>query len=180
MPATISAAMIAATAQSTTRQNGGRQRVLATNWLRCCQRSFNPWPARPATSSHGELVTAAAATMTEHAGDTDFDGENVSAPVGDREADVDRGDHRESERVDGRCVEPPEEERCRCLGDSDCQSPDDRGSQSCADGLCERGDAHEDFGAMRHSDRMLASLGYQACAITCRWPDGFAVSVSGR
>ena len=27
---------------------------------------------------------------------------------------------------------------------------------------------------------LLASLGYQAWAITCRWSDGFAVSVSGR
>jgi hypothetical protein len=27
---------------------------------------------------------------------------------------------------------------------------------------------------------LFASLGYQACAITCRWSDGFAVSVSGR
>ena len=32
--------------------------------VRCCQRSLNPWPARPATSSHGDAVIAAAATTT--------------------------------------------------------------------------------------------------------------------
>src|SRR4051794_39053004 len=64
MPAAISTAMIAATTQSTTMQNGGHQRVPATKWLRCCQRSLSPWPARPATSSHGDPVTAAAATTT--------------------------------------------------------------------------------------------------------------------
>jgi hypothetical protein len=36
------AARIAATTQSTTRQNGGHQRVLATYWLRCCHRSLTP------------------------------------------------------------------------------------------------------------------------------------------
>jgi hypothetical protein len=34
MPAAISPTMIAATTQSTTRQNGGHHRVLATKWLR--------------------------------------------------------------------------------------------------------------------------------------------------
>jgi hypothetical protein len=57
--------MIAATTQSTTMQNGGHQRVLATKWVRCCQRSLSPWPARPATRSHGAPVTAAAATTTK-------------------------------------------------------------------------------------------------------------------
>jgi hypothetical protein len=49
--------------QSTTRQNGGHQRVLVTEW-RCGHRSFTRWPARPATSSHVGLVTPAAATTT--------------------------------------------------------------------------------------------------------------------
>jgi hypothetical protein len=44
----------------------------------------------------------------EHAGDADFDGENGAAPVGDRETDVDGGDHHKPERVDSRRVEPPE------------------------------------------------------------------------
>src|SRR3954470_1627724 len=64
MPAAISTAMIAATTQSTTMQNGGHQRVPATKWVRCCQRSLRPGPARPATSSHGDPVTATAATTT--------------------------------------------------------------------------------------------------------------------
>jgi copper chaperone len=44
MPAAISPTMIAATTQSTTMQNGGHQRVLATNWLR--------YPVRGMTCSH--------------------------------------------------------------------------------------------------------------------------------
>ena len=49
VPTAISPTMIAATTQSTTMQNCGHQRVLATKWLRCCQRSSRPWSARPAT-----------------------------------------------------------------------------------------------------------------------------------
>jgi hypothetical protein len=41
-------------------------------------------------------VTAAAAMM---AGKTAFDGENGSASIGDRETDVDRGDHHKPERA---------------------------------------------------------------------------------
>jgi hypothetical protein len=50
--------------KSTTRQNGGHQRVLATNWVRCCQRSLNPWPAKPSTSSQAGPVTPTAARTT--------------------------------------------------------------------------------------------------------------------
>src|SRR3954463_6643994 len=64
-PAAISATTMAATTQSTTMQNGGHQRVLATKWVRYCQRSLSPWPEGPATSSHGDPVTAAAATTTK-------------------------------------------------------------------------------------------------------------------
>src|SRR5919109_5192288 len=90
----------------------------------------------------------------EHAGDTGFDGEDGSASVGDREADVDRGDHDEPERVDGRGVEPPERERCGRLRNSDDQSPDDRSAQPRADRLCNGSNGHERLGAMRRSDRM--------------------------
>ena len=58
---------MAATSQSTTKQNGGHQRVLATYWWRYCHRSLNPWPVRPATSSHPGPVTPAAATTTKTA-----------------------------------------------------------------------------------------------------------------
>ena len=44
----IATAMIAAGNQSTTMQNGGHHRVLATNWRRCCGR-----PVRLAPGSHG-------------------------------------------------------------------------------------------------------------------------------
>ena len=57
--------MMAASTQSTVMQKGGHQRVLATKWVRCCQRSFRPWPTKPATSSHGVPVTAAAPTSTK-------------------------------------------------------------------------------------------------------------------
>jgi hypothetical protein len=63
----IAIAMIAAAIQSTTRQKGGHHRVFATNLWRCCQRSLSPCPARPRTSSHGDAVTAAAATTTKTA-----------------------------------------------------------------------------------------------------------------
>jgi hypothetical protein len=43
--------MTYAATQSTTRQNGGRHRVLATNRVRCCHRSLMPWPTRPITTS---------------------------------------------------------------------------------------------------------------------------------
>ena len=46
--------------------------------------------------------------------------------VGHREADVDRGDHGESEGVDGRRIEPPERERRRCLDHAHDDSPGDR------------------------------------------------------
>ena len=36
-PAAISTTMMAATTTSTAMQKGGHQRVLATNWVRCCQ-----------------------------------------------------------------------------------------------------------------------------------------------
>src|SRR3954453_17588385 len=124
MPTAISPALIAATTQSTTMQNGGHHRVLATKWLRCCQRSLSPWPARPATSSHGDPVIAAAATMT-NAKVTLL---STAMTVGDREADIDRGDHGQPERVDGRAVQPPEGQWRRRLQQPDDDPPQHGGS----------------------------------------------------
>src|SRR5437764_5242076 len=90
----------------------------------------------------------------EHAGDTGFDGEDCSASVGDCETDVDRGDQREPERVDGCGIEPPERKRCGRLRDTDGESPHNRCSQPRADRLCKSRDAHGRVGAMRRSDRM--------------------------
>jgi hypothetical protein len=47
MPAAISPTMIAATTQSTTMQNGGHHRVLATKWLRCCAEVLEPVAGEP-------------------------------------------------------------------------------------------------------------------------------------
>jgi hypothetical protein len=58
-------AIKAAAVKSTAAQNGGHQRVLATNPVRCCHRSFRPWPASPATSSQPDPVTPTAATTTK-------------------------------------------------------------------------------------------------------------------
>src|SRR5215207_2004268 len=107
MPAAISPTMMAATTQSTTRQNGGHHRVLATKWLRCCQRSLSPCPARPATSSHGDPVTAAAATTTNAKATLLSTAMTFGRPSATGETDVDRGDHDEPERVDRRAVQPP-------------------------------------------------------------------------
>jgi hypothetical protein len=110
MPAAISPTMIAATTQSTTMQNGGHQRVLATKWVRCCQRSLSPCPARPATSSHGDPLTGGGGHDDEGEGHAALDGDDLRASVGDGEADVDGGDHDEPERVDRRAVQPPDEQ----------------------------------------------------------------------
>ena len=87
MPAAISPKMIAATTQSTTMQNGGHHRVLATRWVRCCQRSLSPWPAKPATSSHGDPVTVAMATTTS-ANLTLLDGDDLHPSVGNLQATI--------------------------------------------------------------------------------------------
>src|SRR3954447_14822683 len=95
MPAAISPTTIAAT----TMQNGGHHCVFATKWLRWCQRSLSPCPTRPATSSHSEPVTAAAATTTKVKAAL-FSTAIIFRPsVGDGEADVDGGDYDEPERV---------------------------------------------------------------------------------
>src|SRR6266508_6730218 len=78
----------------------------------------------------------------EHAGNTGFDSENGSASVGDRETDIDRGDHHQPERVDGRRIEPPERKRRGRLRGSDDQSPYEGCSQPPAYRLYKSGDAH--------------------------------------
>src|SRR5438874_13682605 len=58
--------MTAAATKSTTRQNGGHQRVLTTKCVRCCHRSLIPWATSAITPSHGDLI-AKAARMTNAA-----------------------------------------------------------------------------------------------------------------
>ena len=125
-PAAISTTMMAASTQSTAMQKGGHHRVLATKWVRCCQRSFRPWPTKPATSSHGVPVTAAAADENEGERHAALDSDDPHASVGHREPDIDRRDDRQAERVDRRAVEPPEDERRGGLDDADADAPADR------------------------------------------------------
>src|SRR5881394_1916456 len=58
--------MTAAATKSTTRQNGGHHRVLATKCVRCCHKSLIPWATSAITPSHGDLI-ATVATMTNAA-----------------------------------------------------------------------------------------------------------------
>ena len=81
--------MIVAAVQSTTRQDGGYQRVLATDWWRCCHRSLNPcWRAqrRAATGdSHADC-----SDHYERSGDHTLGYEDAWAAIGNGEADVHR------------------------------------------------------------------------------------------
>jgi hypothetical protein len=56
--------------------------------------------------------------------DTDLDGDYGAAPVGDREAYVDRGDEYETEGVDRRRIKPPEGEWRRRLERSEHDAPE--------------------------------------------------------
>jgi hypothetical protein len=56
--------------------------------------------------------------------ETDLDGDHGGAPVGDREADVDRGDQYETEGVDRRRIKPPEGEWRRRLERSEHDAPE--------------------------------------------------------
>ena len=103
------------------------------------------------------MPVIAAAAIDEHAGDADFDGENGAASVRDCEADVDRRDHRKPERVDSRCVEPPEGKRCGRLCDADDQAPEGRRPPSCANRIRNRGRAHEAFGVVCRRRRLGGS-----------------------
>jgi hypothetical protein len=55
-----------------------------------------------------------------------LDDDDLRPSVGHREADVDRGDHGESEGIDGRRIQPPERKRRRCLDHAHDDSPGDR------------------------------------------------------
>src|SRR5437588_5724138 len=56
--------------------------------------------------------------------DADLDGDHGGASVGDREADVDRGDEYETEGVDRRRIKPPEGEWRRRLERSEHDAPE--------------------------------------------------------
>ena len=124
--------MIAATTKSTVMQNGGHQRVSATNWVRCCQRSLSPWPASAATSSHGDPRDRDRRQDDEAHGHPALDGDDLRPSVGDGEADVDEGDPHRPDGVDGGRVQPPEQQWRRGLDEADSDAPQLRGAQrSC-------------------------------------------------
>src|SRR5918993_3396289 len=123
----ISTTRMAAATQSTTRQNGGHQRVLATNWRRCCHRSLSPGPTKPSPGSQAGPVTPTAARTTNPPATGGFDGDHPRPSVSDREADVDGRDQGYRQGIDGGCIQPPEAERDRGLDDA----PDDAPEHGC-------------------------------------------------
>jgi len=121
-------AMTAATTQSTTRQNG------ATTWYLqridddAAKRSL-PVAEQP---NHEEPRGSGDGSGGEHhedARDRTLDGNNGPSTVGHGEADVDGRDHGQSERVDGRRIEPPETERRGRLKAADNNPPQHRAAQ---------------------------------------------------
>ena len=94
----------------------------------------------------------------EPAGDAAFDSEDDPASVGDCKADVDRGDHRQPERVDGSRVQPPKGERCSRLRDADDEPPENRPSEPRAERLGRSGGAHDAFGVLRRPRVMRTTL----------------------
>jgi hypothetical protein len=67
----------------------------------------------------------AAAITTNAIATEPLEGDDSPPSVGYREADVDRRDHGESDRIDGRRIEPPEPERRRSLNRAHDDSPSD-------------------------------------------------------
>ena len=84
--------MIVATVQSTTRQNGGHQRVLATNLLAVLPQILEPVTGEPSDEqprgdSHPTAAITTNAVATAHLGH-----EDARAAIGNGEADVHRSD----------------------------------------------------------------------------------------
>ena len=106
-------------------QNGGHQRVLATKWVWCCQRSLTPWAKKAITRSHAVSVIAAAASTTKADRDASLDDDDLRSSVCYGEADVDRGDQDNRNRVGSGGVEPPKHERCRQVDPAEDDAPED-------------------------------------------------------
>src|SRR5215203_1490056 len=76
------------------------------------------WPGRSGDAGPGQ--------DHEPAGDRGFDRDDLAPAVRDREADVDRRDQGQRQRIDGRRVQPPEAERRRGLDDAPDHTPQHR------------------------------------------------------
>lgn len=64
--------------------------------------------------------------------------DHLRTAVRHREADIDRGDERQSQRIDGRRVEPPERKWRSCHDYADHGTPDDRCGNPARLGGCAR------------------------------------------
>src|SRR6266480_4828332 len=73
-------------------------------------RIFDPMGREPEGKEPRRSGDAGGGDGDEAHRDTTLDDDDPRPSVGDREADVDGGDRGESERVDGRRIEPPERE----------------------------------------------------------------------
>ena len=98
--------------------------MLATNWRRCCQRSLSPWPGEAEDEQPRRSRDGRRGEDDEGRSDADLHGDHGGAPVGDRKADVDRGDEYETEGVDRRRIKPPEGEWRRRLERSEHDAPE--------------------------------------------------------
>ena len=119
MPAAISTTMIAATTQSTIMQNGGHQRVLATKWRAVLPEVLESVAGEAGHQQPRRSGHRGRGHDDEGDGHAAFDGDDLRSSVGDGEPDVDGGDHGQSRGVDGRAVQPPEQQRCGGLGEAD-------------------------------------------------------------
>ena len=126
MPAAISTTRMTATTTSTTMQNGGHQRVFATNRVRCCQRSLSAVARQPGDQQPRRPGHRCGGNDDERERHAALDHDDLGPAVGYGEADVDGGDRDQPERVDGRAVEPPEQQRRRRLKRADDNPPEQR------------------------------------------------------
>ena len=121
MPAAVSPTMIAATTQSTTMQNGGHHRVLATKWL--LPEVLEPVPRHAGHEKPRRFRNRGGGHHDEGEGHGAFDRDDLRPSVGDGEADVDEGDRYEPQRVNRGAIQPPEGERGCRLQEADHDPP---------------------------------------------------------
>jgi hypothetical protein len=111
---------IAATTQSTTRQNGGHHGDIVAPVL---PEVFAPMAGEPEHQQPRRSGDACCGDDHKDRGDRGLDGDHGPPSVGDREADVDRRDHGQRQRIDGRRIKPPQAERRRGLDNADHHAP---------------------------------------------------------
>jgi hypothetical protein len=103
--------MIAAATQSMTRQNGGHHRVLANKLASVLPEILEPMARQSEDEQPGRFRDGGGSYQDEHCREACLEADYDPAPIGDREADVDRRDEYQTEGVNRGGVEPPEGER---------------------------------------------------------------------